>query len=72
MTSKKIYKKSSWSWFYKNFIENTVNDNFYTAVEIMSEQRDLIDRVKNFNMDGSDVKDKMEDRKNNNSEGSRV
>ena len=72
MTNKKTYKKRSWSWFYKNFIKNTVNDNFYTAVEIMSEQRDLIDRVKNFNMDGSDVKDKMEDRKNNNSEGNRV
>ena len=46
----KVYKKYSWSWFYKNFVKNTVNDNFYTAAEIMSKKSDIIQKAKNFNI----------------------
>lgn len=42
----KVYRESSWSWFYKNFIKNTVTDNFYTPTEIIDRQKEIIERVK--------------------------
>ena len=42
----KVYRESSWSWFYKNFIKNTVTDNFYTPTEIIDKQKKIINKVK--------------------------
>ena len=44
----KIYKKSNWSWFYRLFIKNTINDNFYTPKEIVENNKELIDDVNNM------------------------
>ena len=46
--AKKIREKGEflWSWFYKHFIKNTVNDNFYTPEEIIQNQKRTINRVK--------------------------
>ena len=44
------YGEFLWSWFYKHFIKNTVNDNFYTSEEIMKNQKDIINRVKEKKM----------------------
>ena len=46
----KVYRESSWSWFYRHFIKNTVNDNFYTPSEIMDKQQEIINQVKNFDI----------------------
>ena len=40
------YGEFLWSWFYRHFIKNTVNDNFYTPEEIMKNQKKIINRVK--------------------------
>lgn len=44
----KIYKPSQESWFYKTFIKNTVNDNFFTAAEVLDKEsnQDLIAKIK--------------------------
>ncbi len=44
----KVYKSSAESWFYKTFIKNTVNDNFYTAVEALNKESNqkLISKIK--------------------------
>ena len=46
MKNNKVYPKRKWSWFYKKFIHKTVNDNFYTAAEVIEENREIIERVK--------------------------
>lgn len=46
----KVYNKSSWSWFYKNFIHKTVNDNFYTPAEILQRHGKIIERVEEYEM----------------------
>ena len=50
--AKKIKEKGEfwWSWFYKHFIKNTVNDNFYTPEEIIENQKEIINRVKKINL----------------------
>ncbi len=32
----KVYRESAESWFYKNFIKGTVNDDFNTPAEILA------------------------------------
>ena len=54
----KDFGKFFWSWFYKHFIKNTVNDNFYTSEEIMKIQKDIINRVKDKKMDYEKEKNK--------------
>lgn len=46
----KEYGEFLWSWFYKHFIKNTVNDNFYTPEEIMKNQKEIINRVKKIEL----------------------
>ena len=51
MTKKsREYGEFLWSWFYKHFIKNTVNDNFYTPEEIMKNQKEIINRVRKKNL----------------------
>ena len=40
-----------WCWFYKHFIKNTVNDNFYTPEEIIQNQKKIINRVKKMRIE---------------------
>ena len=35
----KEYGELLWSWFYKHFVKNTVNDNFYTPEEIIKKSK---------------------------------
>ena len=50
----KIYKQSSWSWFYTTFIHNTVNDNFHTSAEVLekSENQEILGKIKKVQIDG--------------------
>ena len=43
----KVYRTEDWTWFYKNFIHKTVNDNFFTMAEVIQRKEDIINRVKN-------------------------
>ena len=48
MPKHKVYKNKSWSWFYRNFINKTMSDNFFSSAEILEKQRDIITRVKRY------------------------
>lgn len=51
MTKKpKEHGEFLWSWFYRYFIKNTVNDNFYTPEEIIKNQKRIINRVKEIEL----------------------
>ena len=43
----KVHRDSTKSWFYRHFVEKTINDNFFTATEIMNEKsnKELIKKI---------------------------
>ena len=56
----KVYRESAESWFYKNFIKNTVNDDFNTPAEILAKKtnQELIAKVENLNINNENNNNK--------------
>ena len=50
MKNDRLYRRIEWSWFYKNFIHGTVNDNFFTPKEIIEKKRKIIKKVKEYSL----------------------